>query len=101
MLCFTPSEPTPEIAARSPAVSTTRYDGILGVRWKAVVAVAPCTVRVCTGMFDTAVHAAGSVTVSWYVARNAGSSQPGNMRRASVDSNCVASMRPVRPSGVR
>ena len=80
---------------------TTRYDGIFGVRSNAVVAVAPFTVRVRTGMFDTAVHVAGSVTVSWYVARNAGSSHPGNMRRASVDSNCVDSMRPERPSGVR
>jgi hypothetical protein len=35
------------------------------VRAKAVVARAPCAARAATGVFETAVHAAGRVTLSW------------------------------------
>ena len=60
-----------------------------GVRLNVVVARSPCTARRSTGMLEMAAHLAGTVAVSWKRARNAGSSQHGNMRRASVASNCV------------
>ncbi len=70
-----------------------------GVRAKVVVASAPRTLRAATGMFETALQPAGAVKLSWKVARNAGSSQAGNIRRASVDSNWVESSSPLRPPG--
>ncbi len=70
-----------------------------GVRANVVVASAPCATRAATGVFEIAVQAAGRVTLSWKVARNAGSSQAGNIRRASVDSNWVESISPLRPPG--
>ena len=72
-----------------------------GERANVVVARPPCTTRETGGMFETFDHAAGTVAVSWNVARNAGSSQHGNMRRASVASNCVESIVPVPPPGSR
>ena len=45
-----------------------------------------------TGMLETAVKFSGTTTVSWKRARKLGSSQQGNIRRASVASNCVPSM---------
>src|SRR5450755_363088 len=50
-------------------------------------------------MFETVDHAAGSVSVSAYVARNAGSSQHGNIRRASVASSWVERSTPSPPPG--
>ena len=46
-----------------------------------------------TGMFDTAAKFSGSTADSLKRALKAGSSQPGNMVRASATSNCVTSMR--------
>ena len=64
-----------------------------------VVANVPCTTRFATGMFATEAQAAGTVAVSLNVARNAGSSQHGNMRRASTASIWVVSNKPGLPSG--
>ena len=52
-----------------------------------------------TGMFDKARKSAGAVTDSSNVALNAGSSQPGNTRRAPLGSRSVASTH-RRPAGV-
>src|SRR5580698_2193330 len=59
-----------------------------GERWKVTVAVRPCSTRLACGMLLTAAQPDGIVTVSLNRARKAGSSQPGNIRRASVGS-CV------------
>ena len=56
--------------------------------------------RDASGMFEYTAQLAGTVTVSLNTARNAGSSQQGNMRRASVAWNIVLSSCPSTPSGV-
>ena len=45
-------------------MSSSKYAGILGVVANAVVATSPRTLRDTTGMLETAVHVAGSVTES-------------------------------------
>jgi len=44
------------------------------------------------GVFETAAIPSGATRETWNVAFAAGSSQHGNARRASVDSNWVAAM---------
>ena len=44
------------------------------------------------GVFETAAIPSGATRETWNVAFAAGSSQQGNARRASVDSNWVAAM---------
>ena len=62
------------------------------------VSPAPAGVREAIGMFETAAKCSGSTAESVKRALKAGSSQPGNMRRASATSNCVTSMRRCAPS---
>ena len=51
-------------------------------------------------IFDNVVLSLGATSVTSKVALRAGSSQQGNARRASVDSNCVVAAYRVIPSGV-
>lgn len=64
-----------------------------------MVASFPCTVRLVAGIFPIVAHSVGTVAVNSNVARNAGSSQHGNTRRASVDSIWVDSIKLSLPSG--
>ena len=50
------------------------------------------------GILDTAAKLAGNTAESVKRALNAGSSQPGNIRRASATSNWVTSMRLLPPA---
>ena len=52
-----------------------------------------------TEVFDTAVSFGSITSVTANTALNAGSSQHGNARRASVASNCVAAMSRTSPLG--
>jgi hypothetical protein len=61
-------------------------------------ALCPAGAVLAAGVFETTARSLGSSTDSSKVALKSGSSQPGNMRRASVASNCVTSIRRV-PSG--
>ena len=51
-----------------------------------------------TGMLESATDLTGDTSVTSNVAFMAGSSQQGNARRASVDSNCVTAMFFLLPS---
>ena len=59
----------------------------------------PSTRSDATAVFDTAVSVESITSVTANTALNAGSSQHGNARRASVASNCVAAMSRVTPLG--
>ena len=53
-----------------------------------------------TRALETAVSSWSTTRVTWKTALNAGSSQQGKARRASVDSNCVEANVFSRPLGV-
>src|SRR4026207_805159 len=90
ILIGTPSE-APSRHLKSPTVIATRYDDIFGVVANLIV----CCVGSGPGMsdsalpFEIAVSPRSMVSVTAKVALNAGSSNEGKARRASVASHCV------------
>src|SRR5262245_4238618 len=85
-----PSAP-PCVQAKLPTAIATRYDDILGVVENRTVCWCgrgPATSDT-TLPFEMAMSPRGTVRVTANVALNAGSSNDGKARRASVDSNCV------------
>src|ERR1019366_5123368 len=87
-------------ASKGPTTNATRYvDMIIVLAKRTSRRPLPIDEEATSEVFEYAARCSGMSSVTSYVALNAGSSQHGKARRASVDSNCVVAMRWVSPSG--
>ena len=96
----TPSRVRSSTLAKSPTMNARRYVDMTGVSANRTDFFPAAPTLTETGsVLEIASNSAGTMSVTSNDALTAGSSQHGNARRASVDSNCVVANHRRSPSG--